>query len=679
MTFDEKKEPTYEELVEKVKECEIQEKVYLSIIEQLENTYSSMAVDQTEIEKKNAQMLDERLRLDAILENMADSLILVNHQKKITHVNRPFLKIFNKTSAEVINQYIADALKDTEALTAIEDILGNPADGMTRNVSLNDGSYIKITVSTITIDNYLEGFVCSFRDVTHDVEVDKMKTEFISTVSHELRTPMTSILGFSENTQEFFENDIIPVLPVDNKRVQRRSKSIMRNLSIVVSEGDRLTRLINDVLDIAKMESGNIEWDIQAVDIIAVCNQALSAVAGYPKSDQVEIVFNAPDKAPVVTGDPDRLVQVIANLMSNALKFTEQGCVTLSAEPRDKDVKVTVKDTGHGIKDENLNKVFEKFKQVGDDLEKDKPKGTGLGLPICKEIVKHLGGDIWAESEFGKGTSFCFTVAYHATATEKTGSQWPHLTKMVANEVKQKALNNAKDRSVNVLIADDDPNIRELLRQELYSEEYHVLEACDGKEALKLVKDSRNNIDLILLDIMMPDIDGYDVLSVIKTNEQLAHIPIIIVSAYEVKGKTYKLGADGFISKPIDKSKLLSKISELLTGSIEKNVLVIDSDDDITSDIVVSLKEKGYVVNTAGNGEDGFKKAQIENPDVIMLNMEAPDIKKGMETLKKLRLDESTAHIHIILLADEMNKDARRIAETLKVEISKHDEVPKIL
>ncbi|MGR3221413.1 MAG: ATP-binding protein [Candidatus Anammoxibacter sp.] len=244
-------------------------------------------------------------------------------------------------------------------------------------------------------------------------ELEEIKTNFVSTVSHELRTPLTSILGFAATTLNYYENDIFPLVPMGEKKVKRRANRIKHNLAIVVSEAERLTRLINDVLDIAKMEAGKTEWNIKEINIVEVCRQAMAAVSGYPKSDPVEVKFEAPDNVPSVESDSDRLVQVIVNFMSNALKFTKQGNVTLVVEARANDVKVMVCDTGNGISEEGLSKVFEKFTQVENEVGDGKPKGTGLGLPICKGIVEHLGGTIWAESEVGKGSRFCFTVNYY--------------------------------------------------------------------------------------------------------------------------------------------------------------------------------------------------------------------------------------------------------------------------
>ena len=266
-------------------------------------------------------------------------------------------------------------------------------------------------------------------------KVDEMKTDFVSSVSHDLRTPLTSVIGFASNTLKIFKNDVIPQLPETDDKLKRKSKIMNDNLSIIVSEGKRLTRLINDVLDIAKMEAGKVVWNIHELDLIDICKQSLSAVAGFPKSDQVEIDFKYIGNTRPVMADPDRLIQVIANLMSNALKFTEQGHVILNLEFLENHALVFVQDTGSGISKEDIPEVFSKFKQAGDTLT-NKPKGTGLGLSICKEIIEHMGCSIWVESELEKGSCFYFKLNYCLDEDDKAIQV--HLNKLDETERAQK-------------------------------------------------------------------------------------------------------------------------------------------------------------------------------------------------------------------------------------------------
>ena len=243
-------------------------------------------------------------------------------------------------------------------------------------------------------------------------QVDNMKTNFLSSVSHELRTPLTSVLGFAGNTSKIFAKEIIPLLKEKDSKVDKKITLINDNLSIIVSEGQRLTRMINDVLDISKMEAGKIELKTAELDLIQICKQSLSIVAGYPKSNKVNLDFKYAGNSRPIKGDADRIIQVITNLISNALKFTEEGNIILKIEFLEECALVSIQDSGIGISKSNIHEVFSKFKQLGDGLI-NKPKGTGLGLPICKEIVKHLGGKIWVESEVDKGSCFYFTLNYY--------------------------------------------------------------------------------------------------------------------------------------------------------------------------------------------------------------------------------------------------------------------------
>lgn len=241
-------------------------------------------------------------------------------------------------------------------------------------------------------------------------ELDQMKSDFLSNVTHELRTPLTSILGFSKLIKKKLTELILPEITSNDKKVKKAVTQVKDNLDIIITEGTRLTSLINDVLDIAKMEAGKIEWKIEPLSIIEVIDRAVAATTTLFEQKGLELIIDIQDEElPGIIGDRDRLIQTMINLLSNAVKFTDQGFVTCRARAAGNEVIVSVIDTGTGIASQDLEKVFEKFKQVGDTLTK-KPKGTGLGLPICKEIVERHGGRIWAESTPDVGSSFSFTL-----------------------------------------------------------------------------------------------------------------------------------------------------------------------------------------------------------------------------------------------------------------------------
>lgn len=244
-------------------------------------------------------------------------------------------------------------------------------------------------------------------------EIDKIKSDFLSTISHELRTPLTSVMGFAKIIDKKLHANIFPLLQdVDDKKVQRAIRQIGGNMGIIVAEGERLTTLINDVLDLAKLESGKIAWQTHDLYISQIVERAIAATAALITQKPVVISSTIDPNLPIVQGDHDRFLQVVINLLSNAIKFTEQGTITCTASNQGTNLAIRVSDTGIGIPEEERNTVFDRFKQVGDTLT-DKPKGTGLGLPICKEIVEHHGGTLWASANAPHGSVFSFTIPIH--------------------------------------------------------------------------------------------------------------------------------------------------------------------------------------------------------------------------------------------------------------------------
>ncbi len=238
---------------------------------------------------------------------------------------------------------------------------------------------------------------------------DAAKSSFLSTVSHELRTPLTSVVGFARIIQRRLEERIFPLVPEDDPKIQHSKRQVIDNLDVVVSEGQRLTLLIDNVLDLAKIEAGKFTWNMSSLAISQVIERAVAATSSLFEDRNLTLVKSIEPSLPTFHGDRDRLIQVVINLISNAVKFTESGSIACAAILRDNEIVVSVTDSGIGIKPEDQPQVFEKFKQVGDTLT-DKPKGTGLGLPICREIVEHHGGRIWVDSEIGKGSTFSFTL-----------------------------------------------------------------------------------------------------------------------------------------------------------------------------------------------------------------------------------------------------------------------------
>ena len=312
---------------------------------------------------------------------------------------------------------------------------------------------------------------------------------------------------------------------------------------------------------------------------------------------------------------------MVINLISNAVKFTDAGTITCRATRRGGELVVSVVDTGMGITPSDQPKVFERFKQVGDTLT-DKPKGTGLGLPICKEIVEHHGGRIWVESEIGRGSTFSFSLPVTAEQLSLGVGVAPPLElaaliRQLREQVVVTTPRNA-ERPPRILVVDDDANIRELLSQEFVEAGYQVQLAGNGREAVAAVRQQRP--DLVVLDVMMPEMNGFDVAAVLKNDPATMDIPIVILSIVQDLERGFRLGVDRYLTKPIDTDLLFREVGTLIEQKkSHKRVLVVDEDATTVRTLTDVLTTRGYSVMEA-RGDDLLARALAVQPDIIMLN-----------------------------------------------------------
>jgi CheY-like chemotaxis protein len=309
------------------------------------------------------------------------------------------------------------------------------------------------------------------------------------------------------------------------------------------------------------------------------------------------------------------------------------------------DITISVIDTGVGITGEEQKKVFEKFRQAGDILI-DKPRGTGLGLAICKQIVDRHGGRIWVESTIGKGSNFSFSLPISKAADVGIKRiDTDILIRQLKEHIETASPSSAKDKKT-ILVVDDEANIRELLRQELSEKGYSVREAKDGMDAVKQVKKERP--DLIILDIKMPNLNGFDVTAVLKNDPNTMDIPIMVLSIVEDKERGYRLGVDRYYTKPVDTDELLRDVGVLISqGASKKSVLVVDEDESIVSTLTDVLKAKGYSVAGICDGSECIEKAKSEKPDMIIIDALVSE-RHGI--VKTLRFEKDLENLYFVLL-----------------------------
>jgi PAS domain S-box-containing protein len=395
----------------------------------------------TQTKTQSRQLRSTLADLSAIIDNLADGLLVTDTSGRITRFNPALLAMFNLQGVDLRGRQLAENFPP-ELVKLVLQTERSEQKVVTVDVELENNRAGQALATSIVKEAEMDegeqclGSVILIRDVTVEREVDRMKTEFLATVSHELRTPLTSVLGFASIIKEKLEEVILPGIAPENHKTFKATQRVLDNINIIVSEAERLTSLINDVLDIAKMEAGYVEWNIKPDDPVQILKQALAATSSLFERHQLQLIQKIPSELPQVLVDRDRMIQVVINLISNAVKFSEKGCVICEAAVQpcsldsfaahfahkftdpfnlgvsldsEQELTIRITDTGIGIAEDDQSKVFERFKQVGNILT-NKPKGTGLGLPICKQIVEHHGGRIWVESKLGLGSTFSFTI-----------------------------------------------------------------------------------------------------------------------------------------------------------------------------------------------------------------------------------------------------------------------------
>jgi signal transduction histidine kinase/DNA-binding response OmpR family regulator/methyl-accepting chemotaxis protein len=458
---------------------------------------------------------------------------------------------------------------------------------------------------------------------------NRHKSEFLANMSHELRTPLNAIIGFSEVLLEKMFGEL------NDKQDEY--------LNDILSSGKYLLSLINDILDLSKVEAGKLELEPSVLALKPLLEGSLVMVKERALAHGMTLSLDVAADIDTVIGDERKIKQILFNLLSNAVKFTpDKGKVGIKATRVGDTVRIAVWDTGVGIAPQDRQRIFEEFQQVGQGLT-GKTEGTGLGLTLTKKFVELHGGAIGIESTLGAGSTFTFTLPIDATAR-------PTSLAPVSAEATRPQDAAASASGTLVLVIEDDPKSADLLRIYLTEAGYTVDLARDGAEGLEKVK--RLTPDVVILDVLLPKVDGWAFLTQVKGDPATQDIPVIIVSIVDQKGKGFALGAADYLIKPIQKEELLRKlaafslVSKVRTAPVK--ILTIDDDPRATEMLAAVLEPEGFHVLRAAGGEEGITLAEVERPDLIILDLLMPGM-NGFEVLDCLRKSPVTKRMPIIL------------------------------
>lgn len=466
-------------------------------------------------------------------------------------------------------------------------------------------------------------------------EANKAKSAFLANMSHELRTPLNAIIGFT-------------------RLVRRRSSEILPekqlgNLDKVLVSAEHLLGLINSILDIAKIEAGRMEIQPATFNLETVIDDCLATTQPMIKPARVKLIKEVDAPIPLLYSDRDKVKQILLNLLSNAAKFTHEGEIRVQAYVKEEKIHLIVEDSGIGIPQEALERVFQEFQQA-DSSTTRQYGGTGLGLPISAQLTQLLGGQISAESQEGAGSKFTVILPPHYQISEGE----PSPTSAVATQDdKQKP---------TILAIDDNADVIYLLQENLGDAGYEVIGALNGEDGLNKAKTLRPYA--IILDIMMPYKDGWQVLHDLKSDPETKDIPVVMLTIVDKKDLGYRLGAVDYLLKPLDSESVLAVLDKLYhTNNLEPeaNLLVVDDDPHIADMVTQLLEDMPYKIATAVDGQAALEQIESSPPDIILLDLMMPKL-DGFGVIENLRQHPQHCRIPIIVLtAKSLTTDEAKI------------------
>ncbi len=533
---------------------------------------------------------------------------------------------------------------DLEFFLMISRVLGGSvenaflySDVLDKSRELED-SYEQLRMSKIMVEEANVQLVQANQQLE---EASRLKSQFLANMSHELRTPLNSIIGF---TNLVLTDDLQP--PEGEQK---------ESLEIVLKNARNLLALINDILDLSKIEAGRITVYPEEFHIESVVDDALTTVAPLIGGKPVELSSEISPGIPVLYSDSARIKQIVLNLLSNAAKFTDGGHIKVIVRLLERNfISLAVEDTGSGIPDDYQELVFEEFTQV-DGSNTRKHGGTGLGLAISRKLARMLGGDLTVKSKIREGSTFTLTIPAIYRVPEKT---------RVLERTEVPPTPNVSPETNNLVVCiDDDPEVLMLLKNHLEAEGFEFIGVSDSEEAVESVR--QNKPVLVTLDIMMPEKDGWQVLQELKADPGLKDIPVVIHSVVDNKALAVSLGADSYIVKPVDADRIVSVIRNF-TGTSGGEILVVDDNEDFTNFLRNLLEKSKFKISIARDGVEAIEFLRANTTSLVFLDLLMPEM-DGFGVVEKMYEDERLKEVPIVVLTAREVTDAERSALNSKI------------
>ncbi len=611
-----------------------------------------------EAERQRRRVVDaiESLQEGCALYDADDRMVLCN-EKFVQYIGDPERAVPGATFLTLVNTIVERGTVNLDGMTAqawVAERIARRAH--MRRTGLKTSAVYRFGETWVQVDEqptHEGGTIVIYTDISEarrrerDLErasadaeqASRVKSEFLANMSHELRTPLNAIIGYSQMLAEDAEDEGNSAVVADLKKIE--------------GAGNHLLALINDVLDLSKIEAGKMEVFIEPFDLAALVEDVRLMVEPLAARNGNKLVVSCPPHIGAIQSDMTKVKQALLNLLSNACKFTRDGEVGLEVSRDEARVTLRVRDSGIGMTPEQLGRLFQAFTQA-DSSTTRKYGGTGLGLVITRSFVRILGGDVTVESQPGVGSTFSISLPVSPTEAAKD----------VASPVVEVAgPDTMPDATLGtILVTDDDPGARRIIGSHLAREGYRVLYANSGPEALELARAERP--DAITLDIMMPQQDGWTVLRQLKADDDLRSIPVIMVSMTGDRGLGFSLGAAAVLNKPVDRFELAATIhAQISAGAHDQDgtVLVVDDDPPTQALTVRTVERLGFTAAVSGDGAAALAWLEANPPPrAILLDLLMPEM-DGFEFLHHLRARPAWRDLPVIVLTAKKLTDAERL------------------